>query len=553
MAAVSKRPEHPEDFPLDDDRHWYDQEHMHWQVEKLPMPESSADGPEGKRVFCNIPMDHPYMDHMAEGMRQLAELYDIEFELTGTDGSTESEVAFAEKVLLSKPDLLIHLMPEFIKIKGLYRKIYEAGIPIIGCNLMPSQEDLPYILSWTGPNDWEMSRELARHFARYMNYRGGYTLIQHYEGTSCNLARTWGVIAELKKIAPAMTCLDFCSTQMDQDSTEKAVNIWLDRFGDGLKGIVSADSIVQKGIFKAMADHRRDDIVCVTHWSPPEALRFIKQGRLKATTYQSGFIDGTLAMQTAIDWFNGFEISPVSFMPVHVITRDDVELFLTRKNELPVVDYLPYTEALKLGDPEGVDLFFEDLAGRFRDCSLLTAEYCSGVAIEILSHFIHISSEAGINNHSLTGCSNPATLTKRIVHQKSIDHTFRWLREISGKFCELVKKEQSLKVPIEEIVQYVRVNSEKPLSLKVLSYRYNLTAAYLGQLYKKHTGHNFSSHLNTIRVEKAKLLLQNLQLKEYEVAREAGYSDASYFFRIFKKQTGMNPSEYREKITSEKG
>ena len=46
-----------------------------------------------------------------------------------------------------------------------------------------------------------------------------------------------------------------------------------------------------------------------------------------ATTYQSGIIDGTLSMQTAVDWFNGFEIPPVCFMPVHVITRDDVEEF----------------------------------------------------------------------------------------------------------------------------------------------------------------------------------------------------------------------------------
>ena len=89
----------------------------------------------------------------------------------------------------------------------------------------------------------------------------------------------------------------------------------------------------------------------------------------------------------------------------------------------------------------------------------------------------------------------------------------------------------------------------KPLSLKTLSFQFNLSAAYLGQLYKKETGENFSSQLNIIRVDQAKILLRNPLLKEYEIAKEVGYSDSSYFFRIFKKQTGMNPSEYREKVS----
>lgn len=545
------RPEHQDTYPLDDERHWYDLEHMHWQVKKLPMPESAMDGPEGKRVICNIPMKHPYMDKFRFGLEQVAAVNDIELEIVYTERDYSAQVNYADLVIEKKPDLAIHLMPEFNHVKGLYQKIYSAGIPIICSNLMPAQEDLPYILSWTGPHDWEMSRELARHFAAYMNYEGGYTLIQHLEGTSCNVARTWGVISELKKIAPRMHCLDYCSTEMNQLLSEKAVEKWISRFGSELKGIVSADSlIVQKGINRALGRMKREDIICVSHWSPPEALNFIKHGSLKATTYQSGIIDGTLSMQTAVDWFNGFEIPPVCFMPVHIITEDDVDQFLTKRNELPVIDYDPFTVSLKLGDSSGVQSYFGDLIRKFQECSLITAEYCSGVAIEILSRFIAVSAEQGINNRSLTGCNNPAMLTKQILHQKSFDKTLNWLEKISLRYCELVKTELPSKVSIEQIVEYVKHNSMKPLSLKTLSYQFNLSAAYLGQLYKKETGENFSSHLNIIRVEQAKILLGNPLLKEYEIAREVGYSDSSYFFRIFKKQTGMNPSEYRDMIQS---
>ncbi|MDC7238782.1 MAG: substrate-binding domain-containing protein, partial [Spirochaetales bacterium] len=295
------RPSHQEDFPLEDERHWYDREHMHWQVQKLPMPESSMDGPEGKRVICNIPMVHDDMNQFRYGLERVADSSGIELEVIETGLTAEDQILYAEKVVELAPDLVIHLMPAGDQQEGLYKKIYAAGIPIICSNLLPSREDLPYILSWTGPNDWEMSRELARHFAHYMDYKGGYTLISHFKGTSCDTARTWGVITELKKIAPDMVCLDHCSTQMDLHRSQEVVEKWIGEYGGNLKGIVSADSaLVQKGIFRAMRKHERDDIICVSHWSPPEALEDIKSGKLRATTYQSGIIDGSLAMQTAV-------------------------------------------------------------------------------------------------------------------------------------------------------------------------------------------------------------------------------------------------------------
>jgi len=546
------RPENQKGFPEDDARHWFDLEYMHWQVEKKPMPDSPMDGPEGKYVLCNIPTSHPYMDNFREGMEEVAGInkVDVEFIYTGKGRDAQSE--YADLVIEKQPDLAIHMMPEFSTSDGIYHKIYNAGIPIICSNMMPAREDLPYILSWTGPHDWEMSRELARTFAELMDYKGGYALIQQFEGTYCNIARTWGVITELKKVAPDMTCLDFCSTNMDQSLSEMTVEKWIDGFGESLKGIVSADSlIVQKGIDRALRKSGRQDVICVSHWSPPEALRFIKNGTLKATTYQSGFIDGTLSMQTAVDWFSGFEIPPVCYMPIHVITEHDVDLFLSRKNRLPVIDYLPYAEALKLGDAEGLRQFFSEMTGQFRECSLITSEYCSGVAIEILSRFISISAGSGFHNSSLTGCHNPAMLTKRILHQKSFDKTILWLEDISLRYSELINSELPSKVSIDQIIDYVRIHFQESLSLKTLSHQFNLSAAYLGQLYKKTAGCNFSSHLNTIRVENAKILLHNPQLKEYEVARNVGYTDASYFFRIFKKHTGMNPSEYRVAVQNE--
>jgi len=548
--SVPPRPGDPLSFSKEDSRRWYDYEYAHWRIEKAPMPESPMDGPEGKRVICNLPMTHPYQLAFRKGLQRLADLHDIQLEVYDTDWDRGAQDHFVDLALDKNPDLIIHVMPQFNESRGIYRKIHSRGIPVMASNMMPAEEDLPYILSWTGPDDWGMSRALAGKFAEFMNYEGGYGLIQHYEDTSCNYARTWGIITELKKIAPAMTCLDYRSTNLNEEESRRTVEQWLRRFGKEMKGIVSADSlVVQKGVNRALAEKRRDDVICVGHWSPPQALQFIRRGLLRATTYQSGIIDGTFSMQTAVDWFNGFEIPPVRYMPVHIITRKDVDTFINKKNEFPSLDYNIYTEALKLGDSEGISQYFDDLYRQIDECSLITIDYCRGVSIEIVSRLISIVAEKGMNRSGILGSANPAMLANNLFHQKSFVRTLEWLEKISLECCSALKSEMPSRSPIEKIVEYVKTHSEEPLSLKVLSYRFNLSAAYLGQIFRKETGRSFSSYLNEIRIERAKKLLENHQLKEYEVARETGYSDASYFYRIFKKQTGMNPSEYREQLT----
>ena len=494
-----------------------------------------------------MPMNHPYQLAFRKGLQKVADLHDIQLEVYDTDWDTDSQEHFTDLAIRKDPDLIIHMNPRLYYSRGVYKKIYEAGIPVIASNMVPAEEDLPYILSWTGPNDWGMSRTLAGKFAEFMDYSGAYVLVQHHDGSSCNLARTWGIITELKKIAPEMECLAHASTGMNEERTYRQTLEWLRSFGGRVKGIVSSDSlVVQRGVNRAVAEMNRNDIICVSHSSSPQALEFIRRGQLKATTYQSGIIDGTISMETAVDLFNGFEIPPVRYMPVHVITGEDVDSFLNKRNEFPSIEYAEYMKALKGGDRSGIDQFFQELYKEIHSCSLVTEEFCRGVSIEIVSRLISTISEKGMNREMILGSADPSMLSNYLFHQKSFEKTLDWLESISLEYCSALNTDLPARTPIKQIVDYVDTHFNNALSLKTLSYQFDLTAAYLGQLFNKATGKSFSVYLNEIRIEQAKRLLENRTLREYEVAREVGYTDASYFYKIFKKQTGKNPSEYRE-------
>lgn len=73
-----------------------------------------------------------------------------------------------------------------------------------------------------------------------------------------------------------------------------------------------------------------------------------------------------------------------------------------------------------------------------------------------------------------------------------------------------------------------------------------LSAVYFCSLFKEETGFTFVEYLNMVRIEQAKELLRNSNMKIYQIALEAGYSNPSYFYEVFKKLTGKRPREYAE-------
>ena len=83
------------------------------------------------------------------------------------------------------------------------------------------------------------------------------------------------------------------------------------------------------------------------------------------------------------------------------------------------------------------------------------------------------------------------------------------------------------------------------ISLQSVARQINVNPSYLSRIFKQEMGMNFVSYLIDIRISQAKALLENKQLKVYEVAERVGYHNYSYFSRIFKKVVGVSPEEYR--------
>ena len=327
--AVPPRPADPAALPEDDSGHWWDMEYAGWGITKVNQPISPGNGPSGKNVVYLKAADHPYQTAFIQGMTMIADADHMNLSVKTADNDINIQSQQADEAINQKPDMVIISPVDAQACVPIIRKLNQAGIPVIGSNLLPDRAAFPYLLAWTGPDDWGQFRKLARDFAKRMNYQGGYCIVQHRPGSSPFFSRTYSVITELKKIAPKMHVLAMQTTDLDSEKSNQVVSGWITRFGPQLKGIVSADdSGTQVGINEAVRNANREDIIRVSAGNSKVGMDFLKTGELQAITYQSPEADGALPMKLAADWFSGKTIPPISYLPQAIITKDNVDHYL---------------------------------------------------------------------------------------------------------------------------------------------------------------------------------------------------------------------------------
>lgn len=102
-----------------------------------------------------------------------------------------------------------------------------------------------------------------------------------------------------------------------------------------------------------------------------------------------------------------------------------------------------------------------------------------------------------------------------------------------------------LGVMVTMVEEFIRRNYRYDISMQDAARAVNYSETYFCKMFKQRYGRSFTAYLTEYRMREAKKMLLQPTVNVREVGEKVGYSDATYFSRVFRKHIGMSPSEYR--------
>ena len=203
--------------------------------------------------------------------------------------------------------------------------------------------------------------------------------------------------------------------------------------------------------------------------------------------------------------------------------------------------------ALKAGKKENAEHILKQISSEIKEARVDKSRAC--VYLQQIIRAADETCEDMVPDNRLF--SKREALLQQVTEQNSFDSAVELVRNHIGEIFQTLSDANSSSGQRQArlALDYIQKNYMDPdLSLNSICSYLNISTSYFSTIFKELTGETFTEVLIRTRMEKAKELLENTTMKNYEIAEKVGFADPHYFGISFKKMTGCTPTEYaREK------
>lgn len=173
----------------------------------------------------------------------------------------------------------------------------------------------------------------------------------------------------------------------------------------------------------------------------------------------------------------------------------------------------------------------------------ITPDYVQMLGSELWGIICYCLYEAG---HVLDHLVTNDQIAKELRSLSQPEQLQKWLSDKISMVCNSRQWKGSSKHReiVEFMTDYIHEHYADDVTLADLSDKVFISRNHLSIIFKNITGETFNTYLTRVRIEKARELLMERQMLVYEVAERVGYKNIPYFSTLFKKMTGMNPTDF---------
>ena len=140
-------------------------------------------------------------------------------------------------------------------------------------------------------------------------------------------------------------------------------------------------------------------------------------------------------------------------------------------------------------------------------------------------------------------------LADKMIHSAGIYK--EWLKKSVKRIRDLSGPDRTEKKMILQIEQYVISHIEERITRENIARAVGFSVDYISRFFKKETGKALSEYIMEQKIERAKELIDKAEEPIGNISSRLGYSNFSYFSEIFRRLTGVLPSEYKRNSRTE--
>jgi two-component system response regulator YesN len=206
-------------------------------------------------------------------------------------------------------------------------------------------------------------------------------------------------------------------------------------------------------------------------------------------------------------------------------------------------------EAMRLGDGERLASLLVD-AGR--DLYLLGQSDPAQArfrGIEVVVLLLRAALEGGAPDSAVALAQRQL---ERLLNCQSLGEMGLLLESLAQELAGLVNSVRNVRNQrmVKKAVDYIKSHYKEQLTLDELARQVYLSPFYFSHIFKAEMSATFVEYLTSVRIDAAKAKLQNTVVSIGTIAEEVGYNDVNYFSRVFRKVSGLTPTQYRERMYS---
>ncbi|MCQ2982067.1 MAG: AraC family transcriptional regulator [Treponemataceae bacterium] len=146
------------------------------------------------------------------------------------------------------------------------------------------------------------------------------------------------------------------------------------------------------------------------------------------------------------------------------------------------------------------------------------------------------------------------TLTNQIETWPRNEDPSALLMIIVREYCQLVRNYsfEGYSHMVRSAIHYITLHYADTLSLEIIADEFEKNPAYLSRQFHEETGKTVTDFIHETRIQQAKNLFDTTEVSIGDIASAVGIHDYSYFAKLFKKVTGVSPTEYRRGVMAQK-